>query len=119
MQYPMSDTRRKHGWPYWFAVRVILLPILYFGSFLGAVWLDNYDYLPDSIGPPLVWLYGPNSVLLVPKWQWVAIPYGSIGVEGGPSSGGRNRSGSHQHLYRSNSSASPAGARSETKSTGA
>lgn len=35
------DTRRKHGSPFWFAVVLIVMPVLYAGSFGPAAWIAS------------------------------------------------------------------------------
>lgn len=35
------SNRPKRGWPFWFAVAVIALPMLYVGSFVPACWISS------------------------------------------------------------------------------
>src|SRR5262249_41700405 len=55
----MSDERRKHGWPFWFAVVLIVVPVLYVASFGPACWLMARLDHPD-------WLVGLLDTIYVP-----------------------------------------------------
>jgi heme/copper-type cytochrome/quinol oxidase subunit 4 len=37
----MHDRNRKHGWPFWFAVVFVVLPLLYVASFGPACWISS------------------------------------------------------------------------------
>jgi hypothetical protein len=51
------EVRRKHGWSFWFAVGVILLPVLYVGSFGPAAWIAIRT--SDRTAKTIMALYAP------------------------------------------------------------
>ena len=50
------DERRKHGWPFWFAVGVIAVSVLYVASFGPACWAVTHRRLPKA---PTAFVYDP------------------------------------------------------------
>lgn len=58
--------RKKHGWPFWIAVALIALPILYVGSFGPACWIGTRfdasqfpEWQDEPIQSTIVLVYRP------------------------------------------------------------
>lgn len=51
------DKRKKHGWPFWFATGILLLPVLYIGSFGPAAWIASRT--SDPITETILGYYAP------------------------------------------------------------
>lgn len=77
------DERRKHGWPFWFAMVVIAIPFLYVASFGPVRWwlLPHRAALGDE---PIIVRYGsapPEVPPLAPRVYWLL---GRL-ADGGPT----------------------------------